>query len=287
MIFLLVSICASVAVSILLKLARARGIDIAQAVAVNYPVCICLTFFLLTPELSMQTLQNGWWLFAALGILLPSVFIFMGRAVGHIGIVKADAAQRLSLFLPIIAAFTLFGDRMTGVKAAGIVLAFAALLCLIGRGGQSRDARAPLWIFGVWAGYGVIDILFKQMAKMGGAFPATLFIAFVIAAIVIFAWLMLRKTRFNLPSVLGGLLLGVLNFTNIFTYVRAHQVMKDNPSLVFTGMNVGVITLASILGWTVFGEKVTRRNLTGVGLAVLSIATLFYGTFVLDALNKA
>ena len=124
------------------------------------------------------------------------------------------------------------------------------------------------------------------MAKTGVGFASTLLVAFVIAALVIFAWLLWQKTRFNLASILGGLLLGVLNFTNIFTYVRAHQVMKDNPSLVFTGMNIGVITLASILGWTVFGEKMTRRNALGVVLAVLAIATLYYGTFVLDALKR-
>lgn len=281
MIFLLTSICASVAVSVLLKLARSRGVDIAQAIAFNYLVCIALTFFLLKPAFSADALLPQWWLFGALGVLLPSVFIFMGRAIEHIGIVKADAAQRLSLFLPIIAAFTLFGDQLTTVKALGIGLAFAALLCLIGRGEQSRDARAPLWVAGVWLGYGVIDILFKQMAKVGVAFASTLFVAFVIAAVVIFVWLLVHKVRFTPASLVGGILLGMLNFTNIFTYVRAHQVMKDNPSLVFTGMNVGVITLASVLGWTVFGEKMTRRNALGVVLAVLSIVTLFYGSWLL------
>lgn len=283
MLFLLASIGASVAVSILLKLARVRGIAIAQAIAVNYLVCIALTWVLLKPALNAEALRAQWWLFAALGVLLPSVFIFMGRAIEHIGIVKADAAQRLSLFLPIIAAFTLFGDTLTVVKGMGIALAFAALFCLIGRGEKMRDGRALGWVVGVWAGYGVIDILFKQMAKMGLAFASTLLIAFVIAALVIFAWLLLQKTRFTRASIVGGLLLGALNFTNIFTYVRAHQVMKDNPSLVFTGMNVGVITLASLLGWTVFGESLTRRNLAGVALAILAIITLFYGSLVLGS----
>lgn len=285
MTFLLMSICASVAVSILLKLARRRGIAIEQAIAVNYLVCISLTFILLKPALNRDALLHEWWLFAALGILLPSVFIFMGRAIEHIGIVKADAAQRLSLFLPIIAAFTLFGDQLTAIKAAGIALAFAALFCLISTGERQSDRRAPLWIGGVWLGYGVIDILFKQMAKSGVAFASTLFIAFVIAALIIFAWLLMRKTRFNLPSILGGLLLGALNFTNIYTYVRAHQVMSDNPALVFTGMNVGVIALASVLGWTVFGEKATARNLIGIILAVLAIVTLFYGAMMLKVLQ--
>lgn len=283
--FLFASICASVAVSILLKFARRRGIAIEQAIAVNYLVCISLTFLLLKPSFNREALMQEWWLFAALGLLLPSVFIFMGRAIEHIGIVKADAAQRLSLFLPIIAAFTLFGDQLTLVKAAGIVLAFAALLCLISTGERRDGKHVFVWVVGVWLGYGVIDILFKQMAKSGVAFSSTLFIAFVIAAIVIFAWLLARKTRFNLASMVGGVVLGALNFTNIFTYVRAHQVMSDNPALVFTGMNVGVIALASMLGWLAFGEKASARNIVGILLAVLSIVTLFYGAMMLNVLK--
>ncbi|MDO5090750.1 MAG: DMT family transporter [Cardiobacteriaceae bacterium] len=285
MLFLLASICASVAVSVLLKFARRRGVAIEQAIAVNYLVCIALTLLLLKPSLNREALLQGWGLFAALGVLLPSVFIFMGRAIEHIGIVKADAAQRLSLFLPIIAAFTLFGDQLTMVKAIGIGLAFAALLCLIATGERREGRHVFVWVAGVWFGYGIIDILFKQMAKSGVAFSSTLLVAFVIAAVVIFAWLLVRGTRFNVASLAGGVLLGALNFTNIFTYVRAHQVMSSNPSLVFTGMNVGVITLASVLGWTVFGERATPRNLLGVVLAVLSIVTLFYGTMVLGALR--
>lgn len=132
MAYLLASIVCSVLVSVLLKVARKQKINIEQAVAVNYIVAVTLTMLVLKPDLSNpQVFLPTWWLFAALGILLPSVFVIMGKSVDAAGIVKSDAAQRLSLFLPIIASFTLFHEQLTEGRLIGLVLAFTALFFLL------------------------------------------------------------------------------------------------------------------------------------------------------------
>ena len=128
MIYLIASIVCSVAVAVLLKIARKQKIDIHQAVAVNYIAAVVLTMLVLKPDLgNPRAFLPTWWLFAALGVLLPSVFIIMGKSVDTAGIVKSDAAQRLSLFLPIVASFALFGEKLTEGRLIGITLAFVAL----------------------------------------------------------------------------------------------------------------------------------------------------------------
>ncbi len=72
-----------------------------------------------------------------------------------------------------------------------------------------------------------------------------------------FIYLLLKRTQWHVPSVLTGLLLGVLNFGNILFYIQAHQAMKDDPTLVFTGMNLGVICLGTFVG-AFFFEKSTK-----------------------------
>ena len=277
MTYLFLSILASVAVSVLLKIARSGKIDIAQAVAVNYIVAIALSLVLFPIKFDeIDAYVSQWRLFTALGILLPGVFLILGQAVRKAGIIKADAAQRLSLFIAIIAAFTLFGDTLTAVKTLGIALALLALVLLVVQSGNGSRG-GWLWIFAVWLGYGVIDVLFKQLSKTGLAFTNYLLISFVIAAVFMFTYLFLRRTRFTLPSVLGGVLLGALNFTNIYTYVRAHQVLHDQTALVFTTMNIGVITLATIVGAAIFREKLGKGNLLGIVMAIIAIAVLFNG----------
>lgn len=290
MIYLTIAVLCSVAVSVLLKVLRQKNIDIRQTIVAGYPVAFLLTWLLLKPDVSsIGTLGNAWGIIIALGILLPAVFVILGRAIEAVGMVATDAAQRLSLIIPIIAAFMLFGEVLTGTRILGLGLGFLALAALIYRPQQAastqdiskkattpnRTLRTPLWLFGVWAGYGVIDILFKQVAKQGAAFPLTLFVSFGMAGLLLFIYLLITRVRWQGNALIAGLLLGALNMGNIYAYVRAHQVLSESPSIVFTGMNVGVIAVATIIGVGVFKEQLNRINMLGIVLAVSCVAVLF------------
>ena len=281
---LIIAVLCSVAVSVLLKVARKRHIEIQQAIAFNYIVALSLSWFLLKPdfkglEFTDFIAQNeNTPIFLALGILLPSVFIIMSKAVEFAGIVRSDAAQRLSLFLPILAAFLIFHETLSQSKVVGIVLAFVGLFCLLSKPNQQSavDFRGVLGLIGVWFGYGIIDILFKQVAKSGGAFPTTLFIAFSLAACIMFIYLLFKRTQWNVASFVGGIILGVLNFFNILFYIKAHQSFGSNPTLVFAGMNIGVICLGTITGALIFKEKISKVNWLGIVFSLCAIFCLYY-----------
>ncbi len=281
---LIIAVLCSVAVSVLLKVARKRNIVIQQAIAFNYIVALSLSWFLLKPDFKgleftdFIAQSENTPIFLALGILLPSVFIIMSKAVEFAGIVRSDAAQRLSLFLPILAAFLIFHETLSQSKVVGIVLAFVGLFCLLSKPNQQSavDFRGVLGLVGVWFGYGVIDILFKQIAKSGGAFPTTLFIAFSLAACIMFIYLLFKRTQWNVASFVGGIILGVLNFFNILFYIKAHQSFGSNPTLVFAGMNIGVICLGTITGALIFKEKISKVNWLGIAFSLCEIFCLYY-----------
>ncbi|WP_018651782.1 hypothetical protein [Actinobacillus capsulatus] len=285
MLELVIAILCSVSVGVLIKVARQKQIAIDQSIAVNYIVTTSMTYFLLNPDFKGQTVVDivannpSSYLFFALGFLLPTIFLIQAKSLEFAGIIRTDAAQRLSLFLPILAAFTIFDEQITQNKLIALVLAFVALGCLLwkthhgmGKGGKI----AIISLACVWLGYGMTDTLFKQIAKSGSAFPVTLFIAFVFAGCLMFAYLLLKRTQWHVPSVVVGLVLGVLNFCNILFYIKAHQVMKDDPTLVFTGMNLGVICLGTFIGALVFKEKINEINYLGVFIAIIAIICLFY-----------
>ena len=281
---LIIAVLCSVAVSVLLKVARKRNIVIQQAIAFNYIVALSLSWFLLKPDFKgleftdFIAQSENTPIFLALGILLPSVFIIMSKAVEFAGIVRSDAAQRLSLFLPILAAFLIFHETLSQSKVVGIVLAFVGLFCLLSKPNQQSavNFRGVLGLIGVWFGYGIIDILFKQVAKSGGAFPTTLFIAFSLAACIMFIYLLFKRTQWNVASAVGGIILGVLNFFNILFYIKAHQSFGSNPTLVFAGMNIGVICLGTITGALIFKEKISKINWLGIVFSLCAIFCLYY-----------
>lgn len=284
MLFLVLAILASVLVSVFLKVARHKNLDIAQAILVNYITAITLSILILKPSFDNigDVVSGGAFIFVALGILLPSVFIIMAKAVELVGIAKSDVAQRLALFLPILASFTIFGESLTLAKGVGIVLAFLSLIALTYKPNHAKMNNrlniktTALILGGVWVGYGVIDILFKQMSKMGNAFPSTLTISFILAFVLLLIYLLVNKTKWQSTSLASGVLLGVLNFCNILFYVKAHQAFKDDPTLVFAGMNIGVICLGAIVGLLIFKEKISKINGVGIILGICAVWCLFY-----------
>lgn len=278
MIYLALSIACSVAVSVLLKLAPRYGVAVPQAVAVNYAVAAlwCVTW-LNVPLHALAQPATAWPVLVALGMLLPTVFLALAASVRHAGIVRTDAAQRLSLVVPLLAAFLVFGETLSPAKGVGLVLALVALACLGQRptAAQGDTARvAWMWPLAVWAGYGLIDILFKQMARAGAAFGAGLLATFLLAGVLSALALVIARVRWQPRHVAGGVLLGCLNFGNILFYLKAHQHYAQNPALVFSAMNVGVIALGTLVGAAMFGERLGWRAWLGLGLAVVAVLVM-------------
>lgn len=286
MIFIVLSVVCSVVVSVLLKLAPRCDVDVRQAIAGNYLVAMLLTAVLLDPHPSLLELpvaHPAWRVLAALGVLLPSMFVVLAYSVRRVGVVVTDAAQRLSLLLPLLAAFTLFGEAFSWHKGAGMAIGLIAIACIVlrERGGGAR-ATAPggwWWPLVVFAGMGVIDILFKRVAQLTGVpfadvLLATFVLAFVLAMLAI-VWLYASgRARWNWRNAGGALLLGVFNFGNILFYVQAHRHLAHDPALVFSAMNIGVIVLAAIVGMWWLGERLGRLNRVGLVLAIAAVLVL-------------
>jgi drug/metabolite transporter (DMT)-like permease len=214
-------------------------------------------------------------------VLLPTIFLALAASVRHAGIVRSDAAQRLSLLLSLLAAFLLFGEQLTALKVIGIALGLLALLCMVWRNGQGTAERGvagwlyPLLVFG---GFGVIDILFKHVAQAGVPLGASLQAMFALALLVAFAlqlWRRLQgRTRFTARSALAGVALGLANFGNILFYLRGHQALPQHSALVFASMNIGVVALGALVGTLVFRERLSWLNLAGVALALVAIVLI-------------
>lgn len=284
--YLALAILCSVIVSVLLKVARKQNIVLEQAIALNYVMAFSLNYLWFKPSLPSDLSTLPWGIFLALGVLLPTVFIIMGKAVEYAGIAKSDVAQRLSLILPIVAAVLIFAEQIVAYKMLGVGLAFIALFCLLTRSDSNNNGLAKggslagFALIGVFLGYGVIDILFKQLSKSGSALPVSLAISFAMGFVLMLSYICVQKQSWTAKSIMGGLLLGIFNFFNILFYIKAHQHFKESPTLVFTAMNIGVIVLGTLTGTAIFREKLKAINFIGLVLAIVAIVILFYGQYL-------
>ena len=279
MLYIFFSICCSVIVSIMLKLAKRYHIDVYQAITWNYSTAVLLTWIFLRPGFN-GIRDAPVFTYLLLAALLPSLFVILAVSVKLSGIVLTDIAERLSLVISILAAFLLFGEEISGLKFAGILLGFAAIICTIPwqkkNGGKQAHPKAWLYLLTVFAGMGLVDVLFKQIAAFKTiSYGTSLFIVFVLAFIFslagLFYQVIAKKMRFSWPHIFIGWILGIANFGNILFYLKAHKALAKQPSVVFSAMNIGVIVFGALAGLIIFREKLTLLNKAGLLIAVAAI----------------
>ncbi len=194
------------------------------------------------------------------------------------GIVRTDAAQRLSLFIPILAAWFIFKEDFNTLKIIGLVIGFPAIFLILSK---RSDTNSNKWIYPavVLIGFGVIDVLFKQIALYTTLpYTTSLFVVFSgalgVSVLNVLYQILFKSIKPRIINFAFGTLVGIFNFGNILFYLKAHKAFAENPSTVFAAMNIGVIILGCLAGIVIFKEKVSKYNYAGLVLAVGAIVII-------------
>ncbi len=285
MVYVLISVLCSVTVGVLFKLASRYNINVQQAITWNYltAILLCLIFF--RPALETVPLPTSP-VYYVLGILLPSIFWILSRSVKAVGIARTDIAQRLSLVIPLSAAYFLFEETFSKLKIFGLILALLAVIMMLFNKDTSERKSSVGFPLLVFLGFGTVDILFKQLATdVSIPYTTSLLMVFCLAfpiALAATTYQVLKERQsLKLPNLLSGILLGLFNFSNIYFYLKAHKALSSQPSLVFASMNIGVVVLGTMIGYFLFRERLSKVNFIGIGVALVAIVTItlakYYG----------
>ncbi len=277
MLYLLLSIFCSVSVGIIFKIAAKNTRRNSQMILSNYMVALLLCYAFFAPEPHLKQYTAHWPELTALMVLLPSIFLFLALSVKYVGIVKTDAAQRLSLFIPILAARFIFDENFNSWKLIGLAVGFPALLLILSKK-EETEGKKNAWVYPaiVLLGFGLVDTLFKKVAILPDVPYTTSLCIVFIGALVITTLGVIYEVTFKAKKIKAinfsyGLLIGIFNFGNILFYLKAHKEFTENPSTVFAAMNMGVIVTGSLAGMFLFKEKLTIKNYIGIALALVAI----------------
>lgn len=280
MLFLLFSICCSVTVGVIFKTARRYEICMTQIIMWNYVFALLFCYLFYNPEINTIDASAPWSIYIPLMLLLPSVFMFLAASINRMGIVKTDAAQRLSLFIPILAAWFIFKEDFNLLKLVGLGVGFPAILLILSKKDENTNKD---WLYPavVLLGFGIIDILFKQIALHTSLpYTTSLFIVFcgalAVTAIIVLYEILFQKQKIGILNFAFGLLVGIFNFGNILFYLMAHKEFSENPSTVFAAMNMGVIVLGSLTGILIFKERLSKLNFLGLFMALIAIVFITF-----------
>jgi drug/metabolite transporter (DMT)-like permease len=308
MVALALAVVCSVAIGMIFKHAGRRGLDRTALLTVNYAAAVALAVGLL--GLGGRSVQEGLTLsrgLLALGVgtggLLIAGFFALSWATAVAGMSLAIGVMRVSVVVPFLASWLVWGEVPTLAQGIGMLLAGGAFFLLAHRrsapepvpAGPSPEpeagatARTPLpsvdWhAAGVLALTfclgGAVDVSMKAFEEgFGAGNSRVLFlllafgVAFLVGAAIVLRRGVQRGEWPTLPTIAWGVLLGVVNYGSLEFLLRALEVLPG--PFVFPANNIAIMTLAALLGITVWNEHLSRAN--RIGLVLAGIALLLLG----------
>lgn len=279
--YLALSVLFSSLIFVIFKLYTRFNVQTLYAIITNYVVAGTVGIIAYNGSIHLEEIQQKSWFLGALvlGILFILVFNIMAATSQRLGVSVASVATKMSFVLPAITGVFLYHEQLGTWKVLGILIALIAVyLSSIKKTGTAFKLEHLSLPFLVFLGSGLIDtaIQYFQEIHLGEnelpIFSATVFFSAAIFGFVFIGIKALKKPlRLNLKNVLGGIALGVPNYFSIYFLIKALEFDGLNGASIFTVNNVAIVMLSTLLGILFFKEKLSPRNWSGIGLAVISI----------------
>jgi drug/metabolite transporter (DMT)-like permease len=281
MLFLLFAMIASTSILICFKVFNKVHVNTITAIAFNYLTGAILGFFLVSQNVTGQEVLHAPWLFLAsmMGFILIAGFILFARSTKLAGIAITSISSRVSVVFSVMLGIFLFNDTMSLLKISGFLLAIIGLILIF----YSKDKVKvdtssiviPLLVF-LLSGLNdstlkVAQYYFIQDNEIDYiSFAATSFLSAFLLCLPLLAYNYYQKHKnFHVRDIAAGIFLGLLNWFSIYFMLKGLNIME--VSVFFPILNMGVVTLSTVVGYVIFKEKLKFINLLGIGIAIISI----------------
>jgi len=285
MLYLLLAIICSTCLLVVFKLIERNGIEKLPVIIVNYFTAAAIGAITTPGKISFGYFISQPWfpLALMLGAFFIIVFYSVALSTQLNGISVTSVAFKLSLVIPVTAAWLLYGDEFGILKIAGIVLAIAAIF-LTSKNEESSTKVKGIAMFlpaFVFIGSGICDSVFnfiqhKYLAE--DSFSNFLVILFLTAGItgsLLFIYgLIMKKNSIKPKAIFAGIILGIPNYGSAYFMILSLEYSGVEASTLWTMNNIGIILLSTVTAAVFFNEKLSKPVIAGICIALVSIALI-------------
>lgn len=283
MIYLLLSILCSTLIFIVFRTYSRYKIDNHSAIVVNYLTAGILGFIINGKSISTTEIIEAPWLINGLilGTLFILIFNVMALTTQKLGASVSSIASKMALVIPVIFAVIHYGDALNFLKIGGVIFALAGIYLSTVKPKkvkQAKDKSLYLLPLALFLGSGFLDTFIKYTQnyhlRANGAddkiFTSTIFLT---AFSVGFIYVLFKKRSAFLQgkNLIGGFILGVINYGSIYFLIQALSLENWESSVVFPINNMGIVLLTTLSSILLFSEKLSRINKIGVFVSLLAI----------------
>lgn len=282
MLFLFFAVICSTCNQLLFKAFARFRIDLLSAIVVNFAACVVIGFSSSSTSLWHSSIfAQDWYPYSILqGTIFVACMFLLGRTTARQGVAIASLATRLSVVIPIIAAFLLYGDLLTVFKIIGILASLLALYlsCTDPAGAiQALHSRSilPLSLFAAFGAYSILIKFIQEKFLSGSSYHTYVLFSFLAAFLIsgsVLAWRLIKKKQAcQWRDLLAGFILGCTNYGAVYFLIRALSVPGWQSSQLFPTVSIAVVTLSTLCAWAFFNEKLNRRILWALAIGLGSI----------------
>jgi len=266
------------------KLISILKLDVTQIITLNYLVAVSFGFLIWNEPLSFEVWQSKpWFEFSIIiGVFFIITYRLFGFSSDKAGLAITAVASKMSVIIPVLAGFLLFHDHINLLKITGIILVLVAFYLIFKPEKGLRINRhfilLPLLLL---LGNGINDTLVKYTQHFyvnqdEGLFLSFVFlIAFIIGAVYLFFSQVIKGTYFSVKSIIGGIVLGSLNYWGAWFFIKSMEVFQ--ASFLFPVVNVGIVSLSALASFIIFKENLSKTNWLGILVAILAILLVSLG----------
>jgi drug/metabolite transporter (DMT)-like permease len=286
MIFLFLAILGSALIPVVFRAFSDWRVNVFWAIPVNYLTCVLIGAVWGGGALALIKMLSQPWLWLAIlqGVILAVNFFLLAYTAQRAGVSVAALASRLSVAIPSFFAFLFYGDSLSAVKLLGLAAALLSLYLCTG----SPEGKASVRLFAnrflpllVFLSFGCYFVVIKYAqahylneTSFHGYVMTGFFFAFLTALTICLARGVLALTRFSWLHVLGGLLLGGVNYVAVYALVKALALEGWQSSQLLPIYSVGVIAVSSVLAVLLFRETLSRQKTVGLVVGLVAVVLL-------------
>jgi drug/metabolite transporter (DMT)-like permease len=285
MVFLFLAIIGSGVLPVLFRAFDGWRINLFWAIPANYVTCVVVGSYLAGNSVNAAiAASKPWlWLAAVQGILLAVNFYLLARTAQRAGVAVAALASRLSVAIPSLLAFVLYGDSLTVLKLAGLIAALLALyFCTAAEEGAVARARLFQWMpVVVFATFGVYFSILKYLqthyldeSSYHSYVVSGFAFAFVSSLVIGGAKRVFSPGDFRPKHIVAGIGLGVINYVAVYALLQVLALKGWQSSQLYPIYSVGVVAVSTVLALICFAEKLSKQKTIGLAIGVVAVALL-------------
>lgn len=279
MIYLILAIISSASISILMRVSEKYMKNEMAMFMANYAVCMAMSLLFMkdVTQVGAQFMSVGFvtlGLGVLSGIMYLANFLFYKYNMKENGIVMSATFMKLGVLVPTIMAVIVFGEKLTGLRFAGIAMAIIAIVIIHFEKDALSKSKHIIGLLLLLLLSGFTDSLANVFEKIGAADgkDVYLLVTFGTAFLITVFLILLKKIKVGKMELLFGALIGIPNyFSSRFLLLALEEV---DAVLVYPTYSVATMIVIMLAGVCAFQEKIGKKKLVALAMILVALGLL-------------